>query len=88
MGREREESMREERGETVGGLWGEESVGVRQRRETRLRRASSEADTPVASESESERQDDDEGVEVKSKRIKRMKREMRQVKEWVRFVNR
>ena len=84
-GREREESMGEEREKSVGGMWGEESVGVHQRRERTLRRASSEADTPFASESESERKDDDEGVKVKRNR---MKREMQEVKEWVRFVNR
>ena len=83
VGEEREESMGEERGESVGGLWGEESVGVRRQRKPR--RASSEANTPFASESESERKDGDEGATVKGKR---MKRELQEVKEWVRFVNR
>jgi len=76
---EREESMGEERGESVGGLWGEESGGLRLQATTR--RASSEVvDTPFASEG-------DEAVELKRKR-KRLKREMQEVKEWVRFVNR
>ena len=75
--------MGEERGERVGGLWGEESGRVRRQRQPR--RASAEAITQFASESESERKHGDEGVKMKRKRLKR---EMQEVKEWVRFVNR